>query len=267
MIRQFFLLPCLFFYLTNLFAQNLSQDAASVGKGGLISLTSRQESIWGNPGGLAKARQLTFSLCSDIPFGIPELSTHSLGVSIPIKESTLAFSFSNFGNLYFSKNYTAITLAREIDFVSLGFRSNIIHFNIPEYGKSTAISFDFGGQAKITDQLIYGAYITNFTVSKISRYSTQNLPVEMVLGLSWQPVPQASFSMELYKESGFKSELRSGIEYTPKNNLSLRLGYRSSNMLYGGIGLKTGKYMFSYAVAIHQNLPFSHFFTAYWYVK
>lgn len=267
MIRQFFLLPCLIFYYTNLFAQETLQDAAAVGKGGTLSLSAKQEAIWGNPSGLAEARQYTFSICSDIPFGMPELSTHSLGVSVPYKENVVAFSFTNFGNNFFSRNTTSVILARNIDFVNLGLRTNIQHFTIPEYGSSTVFSFDFGGQASLSEKLIYGAYISNFTVSKISRKSPQNLPVEMALGLSWQPLKQALFNAEIYKESGYKLEIKSGIEYSASNNLSLRLGYRSSQLFYAGIGLKAGKFTFSYATSWHQYLPLSHFFTGYWQVK
>lgn len=260
-------MPCLFFYCNHLFAQETLQDAANIGKGGTLSLSTKQESIWANPAGLTKARLYAFIICSDIPFGMPEISTHSLGLTFPFKENVLAVSVKNFGNHYFSNNSSSFILARKIDFVSLGLRTNIHHFSIPEYGSSTVFSFDFGGQAALSEKLYYGAYISNWTTSRISQKNTQILPVEMALGLGWQPIDQVILNAELYKESGHNPELKSGIEYAASENISLRLGFRSTQKFFAGIGLKTGKFTFSYATAWHQYLPLSHFFTGYWYLK
>jgi len=259
MKRLFFFLP--FTVLSCLLhAQNMSGGAENAGLGGILSYSRNSEALCGNSSGLTTSRQAQIAVFSEIPFGIMAGMRNRFGIMRPLKTGTGALTVSRYGNSNFNINTFSALYAHHIAPVSLGLRFNTHSYNIAGSGSTRKISFDFGGHSQLSENLIFGAYISNFTLSRLAGEASLYIPVIMATGLHWSPSQFAKVSIELVKEPGFPGSVRTGLEYGIYESLRLRGGYSSApGRIHLGFGVSGAAFRISYASVTHPVLTMSHF--------
>ena len=259
MKRLFFLLPFTVFVCLS-HAQHHFGGAENTGLGGILSYSRNSEALCGNSSGLVSNRQTKIAVFSEVPFGLMTGMRNRFGIIRPLKTGTGALTVSRYGNSNFNINTFSVLVAHHISPVGLGLRFNTHSYNIAGSGSTQKISFDFGGHSQLSENLIFGAYISNFTLSRLSGEATLYIPVIMATGLHWLPSQSVKVSAELVKEPGFAIALRTGLEYEVCQSLVLRGGYSSGpGRIHLGFGLNGSAFRISYASVTHPVLPISHF--------
>ncbi len=259
MKRLIFCLPLIIHAYLSL-AQYQPGDAASAGMGGGFSHARESEALCGNISGLVSSRYTTIAVFSDIPFGLMAGARHRFGIIHPLKTGVGALAATRYGNHNLSVNSISALFAHQIALVALGFRASMHSYHIRGSDSAQKPSFDFGGRSQLSRDLSFGAYISNFTLTRLAGEASLQIPVVMTAGLRWQAATTTSLGIELVKEPGFKSSIRTGLEYMFAELLSLRGGFSSApNRIHLGFGVKTSKLQISYASVTHPVLAMSHY--------
>lgn len=261
MKRHFLILPCLLFSYS-IVGQYAPSGAESEGLGGIKTSIEGRTSALGNISGLASEKSKTLQLSSSVPFGFYQAMSNQADVIYPFQKGVGLAKFSRFGNQYFNVNTLSAGFAHRIDQVSLGLTANCHRYAIQENLNSLAFSLDFGGQTRIYKKLLFGAQVTNFSLSKIARSVTNRIETQIALGLKWEAFDNLNLYTELGKVAGFSTQTKVGIDYKVTKIIHLRTGISTQpNRFHAGTSIRHGAYALDYAVSNHPSLGLSHFLT------
>lgn len=259
MQRLFFLLPFTVI-ICMAHAQSHFGGAENAGLGGILSYSRNSEALCGNSSGLNTNQHTKAVLFSEVPFGITAGIRNRFGIIRPLKTGTGGLTVSRYGNSNFNINTFSALFAHHISPVSLGLRFNTHFYNIAGSGSSQKVSLDFGGHSQLSGNLVFGAHIFNVSLSRLSGEAALYIPVIMATGLHWFPSQSSRVSIELMKEPGFATAIRTGAEYKVCESLFVRGGYSSvPGRIHIGFGLNSSGFRISYASITHPVLPMSHF--------
>jgi hypothetical protein len=81
---------------------------------------------------------------------------------------------------------------------------------IDEFGTAGSLYFDIGGIVELIPKLSFGAYISTFTLSKLSNSEKTNMPVIMKVGISYKPTNELSLNMDIFKDIDYEPLLNWG---------------------------------------------------------
>jgi hypothetical protein len=262
MKRHFLILPYLLLSFFPILGQHTPSGAIGEGLGGITTSLEGKAAAMSNISGLALEQNKSLLLSSSVPFGFYQAMTNQANFIYPFRKGVGLLKFSRFGNHYFNINTLSTGFAHQIDLVKLGLTANCHRYAIQENLNTLVFSLDFGGQAQIYKNLLFGAQISNFRLSAISQSVKNRIETRLALGLKWKTYENLSLYSELGKETGFATETKVGIEYKIGNILQLRTGISTQpNMFHAGTSIKHGAYKLDYAVSNHPILGLSHFLT------
>lgn len=262
MKRHFLTLPYLLFSFFSILGQHTPSGAVSEGLGGITTSLEGKAAAMSNISGLASEQNKSLLLSNSVPLGFYQAMTNQANFIYPFQKGVGLLKFSRFGNNYFNINTLSTGFAHQIDLIKLGLTANCHRYAIQEHLNSLAFSLDFGGQAHIYKNLLFGAQVSNFRLSVISQSVKNRIETRLALGLKWKTYENLSLYSELGKEAGFAAETKVGIEYKVSNIIQLRTGISTQpNIFHAGTSIKHGSYILDYAVSNHPILGLSHFLT------
>ena len=122
------------------------------------------------------------------------------------------------------------------------------------------MQFNFGGIVNFSQQIVFGAFISNINQAKISKTENERVPTIMKTGISYRPVSVFVINVEIEKDLDFPEVVKAGIDYKFYKKLSLRMGFKSEPFSPAfGLGLDSKRIGTDYAFghdprlgAIHQ---------------
>ena len=257
----FLVISCLSIFPFQIVAQMSYYDFGSRSKGVGQSNTNLTDewSIFNNVGGISGVKDGVVFFGYDQYFEIEGFDKVAVGAIHPFKFGNVGFSVLKFGDHLYSEQIVSTAFGNKIGFVRLGFRANYYQMRIDEFGTANSLFFDFGGIMELIPKLSFGAYISNFTLSKLNNSEKTMLPVIMKAGLSYKPVKKLSLNLDLFKEVDYKPVVKAGIEYIIVEKFYLRTGLNANPFKsFFGAGLHLSRFRIDYAVSSHQFLGTSH---------
>ena len=225
-----------------------------------VAVSDNVFTLFSNPAGLAQINNIEVgAFFSPSPFGMSELKNAFAAFTYPMNFGTMAIGGMVYGfDLY---KESKISLGGSYNYQNnfyLGATLNYKNISIKNYGSKSAIIFDLGLLAIITDDLHFGFSYKNITHASLSS-DTDELPVEIFSGLSYRIINSCVISLAIEKDIRYKVSPRFGIDYKIIKYLSLRTGFSKNPNLYSfGVGIHYSMFDFNYALFTHQELGLTH---------
>ena len=227
---------------------------------GSASVTSKGDwSIFNNPAGLAQLNQSTALFAYQTIFDFSPFNTVSAGAVIPTKIGTAGVGVYRFGDELFNSQMLSGMISHQVGIMSLGLRANYLQFNIEGFGRKAVLIADIGGIAVLSEDLTFGAQITNFTQSSISASEDERVPTIINIGLSYQPNEELRIAMEGEKDVDLTVDLKFGIEYKILEKITVRTGFALNSETHSfGAGIKLNYFLFDYGIKMSRYLGNNH---------
>jgi len=227
-----------------------------------VGLANTPEAIFVNSSGLAQLSSIAFSFYFANPFGIKELSFGSMAAIFPTSIGTYAMGLAQFGNKLYGEQSLLLSYARSIqNRFYYGFNLHYMKLQINDYGSDFSYGIDLGFLTKITSSLNWGFNATNLNRATLGK-EREKLPQTFCTGISVSFGDQLILNMDIFKDSMFPLELRTGVEYILFNRLALRSGFSTEPTQFAaGVGLLFFLFEVDYAVTTHKDLGLTHNFS------
>jgi hypothetical protein len=234
----------IFFYLgiiTNIFCQlpGNRNIALNEGIGNTTTTNTNYGAGMGNIAGIADIGDIIVGTSYRF---VPELegfNTASLALVVPVNIGSFGLGISRFGDELFNQQMVSVGYANTFGIASLGVKAGYLQYSIDGYGSKGVILIDFGGIAKLTEELLIGAHITNFNQSKLAELEDERVPTILALGMSYRPSTQVMVNLEVEKDIDFNPVFKFGVEYKIIEQVSLRTGINTKpNRQFYGFGLR-----------------------------
>jgi len=247
------------------FAQdgNYAAGARSVGLGNASVTLGDEWALFNNIAGVAHQKKLSAVAAFDNKYNFAAFSTVAAGINVPTKWGTLSASAFRFGDALFSNSKVGLGFANTIGFMSLGVQVNYLQYAVQNVGNRSMIVVDFGGQAEINPQLIFGAHIFNVNQATISKETGERVPTLMKAGLSYRPSKKLMLNIETLKDVDQKASVNAGIEYKVMDKLPIRTGVNTFPFSqHFGLGFQPSLFNIDYALTNYSDgLGLSHSFS------
>jgi hypothetical protein len=224
--------------------------------GGVQAAHSGTEALSGNIAGIETVTDRTIIAATYIPFGILPLSQSFASIAAPLKTGVAGFQLNTYGNSLYRHFYGKLAFAHHLNFISLGASAGVSQITISERRTQYLPVFQFGGQAFVSQELIFGAYISNLTLNHLKGQGAEGI---MAVGLCWKPFEKFQVNFDYQKYFSLLPVLKGGIQYKINDFLICRTGFSSKpTRLHAGFTLTKNRFQVSYATVTHPSLGLSH---------
>jgi hypothetical protein len=217
-------------------------------------------SVFNNPAGMAMSNHPSCMLNYNNRFQLKELSTASVAGVIPKDFGSFGVSASYFGTSRYNEQKFAFGYARSLgEKISAGILCDYFVSKLPsEYETGHTLAGEIGLIVIPVEKLNIGFHVFNISGSKFKTYETEELPVLLSAGVSWQD-EAFLLSSQIQLSNKGKTCLSLGSEIILIKNLFLCAGISNSEqMRYSfGLGYKLNRFECDIAFTNHPVLGFS----------
>jgi len=236
--------------------ENKDQGAKSLGLAGAYSALSNSAwSLFANPAGLSNVGYREIGLFTTQPYGLSELRTISAVYAEPLSVGVLGFGVQQFGFDLYKETTVSGSFSHDISTsFSLGYTLNIHHAIIKNYGNATSFSVDAGFIYQPEEWLKLSTSVFNLSQSTIGE-SEELIPSVVRVGTSVRVIQELNFTTELYKQTGEKTDLRFGLDFSLHENISIYTGFSTNpDLAAAGLTLQFNGYQLDYSISNHPSL-------------
>lgn len=248
----------LFFIFRIEAAENYPAGARSLALSNAFISVSDTWSTFHNQAGLAGLENYTAGVFYESRFMVKELSHAAGTLIIPVKAGTFGFSFSQFGKGTYKEHKLGLTFAKKLtQKLSAGIQLDYFSMQLPENENASGFTtFEAGVIYELTEELVLGAHIFNpFSYGFELTGGMQKMPAVYRVGSHYRFPKMVMLIFEAEKNTEKPLQIKSGLEFLPVKNLSLRFGVSGKPVSYSsGIGFTTGKITTDIGFSYHGNL-------------
>ncbi|UXX78958.1 hypothetical protein N7E81_16515 [Reichenbachiella carrageenanivorans] len=238
---------------------NYGMGARSAAIGGSSITIGDEWSLFNNIGGLANFDKKAIFTSFKNKYGISEVTSLALGATYPIAGGTAGLGVFKFGDDLYNEQRVNLGFSNQFGIVSLGLNVSYYQLSIEGSGSRKTMMIDFGGRAKLTDQLYFGAHVSNLNQAKLSTVTDERISTIMKTGLSYRPSLDLMINAEVEKIVDQDAVLKIGLEYQILEQLSLRTGFHTHPFESSfGLGFRPGKLKADYAYNNNPDLGGIH---------
>jgi len=217
--------------------------------------------IWStfhNQAGIAELENISAGVFYESRFMVDELSLASGTFILPTKSGNFGLSFFQFGKGSFKEHKIGLAYAKLIsEKISAGLQLDYLSQLFPENKRAKGFAtFEAGMIYTPNHKLFLGAHIFNPVSGGIETpEGKQKMPVEFRIGGHYQFSEMVMLVFEAQQATKNPLVIKTGIEFSPVQNLSFRFGVLGKPFSYtAGIGYKFGKISTDIAFGYHGNL-------------
>ncbi len=232
--------------------------------GGMCRSSVALTGFWnmtGNQAGLATLKNPAVGISYESKFSLKQLSNKTALFAYPAMAGVLGVSFNYFGYRPYHETKVGLAYARAFGkHIRLGLQLDYLQTTLGDgYGSKRNITFEFGIQSDITNEITLGAYVYNPVRVKLSNYADERIPAVVRFGITWHFTSDFLATAEAEKNSYYsKIIVRGGLEYSIKEKFFVRTGFSSGEEVFAfGFGFHVKGLRFDIAAIMHQTLGFS----------
>jgi len=261
MKTKILLLPLFIIKLNHLSAQSLRYSLAQPYTS--LSAYSLQQndplSFTGNQAALARAKQAGIGVFGERRFMLKETSVYTLATSLPTRLGNFGIQINYAGFKNFRENKIGLAYARKLGkLVDVGVQFNYYGYNIPAYGKASAICFEIGTMLHLTNKLNAGIHVYNPVGGKLGKNSEEKLAAAYKIGLGYDASERFFISSEIIKEEDKAVNVIAGLQYRFAKQFFAKAGFISeSGTAYAGAGIGWKNLRLDISSGYHPQLGFS----------
>ena len=233
--------------------------ARAQGMGYASACLSDVWSITHNVAGLAKIDKSTAAFSYHAVPSLKFLNRTSAVFALPVKASAAGASLFRFGDDLYNEQVLSVGFANTFGLASLGLKVNYIQYRAEGRDTRAACTLSFGGLARLTAQLSFGAHIVNINQPVIDEQTGERIPTRLLAGLSAEPSDNLILSGEIEKDLQHPATMKSGLEYRAFKKFIFRTGFNlRPEAGFFGLGFKTRTLYLDYALQYNNALGLSH---------
>lgn len=260
----------LLFLNCELYAQNgdFSIGARASSMADASVTLSDEWALFNNIGALADVNTLSVFGSYKNLYGFPELSSVALGGISPLWNGTVGVGIHRFGGRSLNEHRVNLGYSNRFGIVSLGLNVGYYQIAIENGGSTGNLLIDFGGRAELTEQLYFGAHISNLNQAQITTEFNRQVPTIMKAGISYRPYNKLMINTEAQKSLDEDLFFKIGLEYAIIEYLKLRAGIKTISFESDfGIGFRYRKIQLDYSYGFIPDLGNIHQFSFVYQIK
>lgn len=215
-------------------------------------------STFHNQAGLARITQLSAGAYYESRFSVDELSLAAGTVVLPTRSGSFGLSFFQFGKGSFKENKVGLAFAKQLgEKFNAAVQFDYLSQTFPENERAKGFAtFEAGIVFAPTEKLFLGTHVFNPIYGGIETLNgKQKMPVVLRIGGHYQFDEKIVVIVEAQKDTENPILLKTGLEFSPAQNLFLRFGVSGKPVNYtAGIGYRAGKISTDIAFSYHGNL-------------
>lgn len=197
------------------------------------------DALWTNPAGLAyTGEDLQGAATAEQRFGVSDLTLATIGAAYGRGKGGFGLQLGSFGFDAYRETRVGLAYGRQLtDNFSIGAEFAGFATATEGYASTFDITFGLGAQLRIIPELSVGARV--FSPARTERLPDEYLPQLIALGVTYQPTDQLLINTEIHLDTNHPARFRSGLEYLPAEQLSIRLGVATeASEVSFGLGYK-----------------------------
>lgn len=245
--------------ISYLFAvENHPSGARSLALSHAYTSISDTWSVFHNQAGIADINQFSTCIHYESRFQIEELALTSGAIILPIRFGSFGLSFSQFGKGTFKESKFGLafskTLAQQLKAgIQLDYFSSRFPENSQKFGFTT---FEAGLIYSSNEKLFLGVHVFNPISNGITTvFGKQNSPFVLRFGGHFRFTRMVLAIFEMQKNTEHPVLVKSGIEFSPVENLALRFGVSGKPINYTfGLGYNFNNISTDIGFSYHGNL-------------
>ena len=237
---------------------NYPAGARALGLSNAVVSVSDTWSGFHNQAGLAVLADMSAAFYYESRFQVEELSLVAGAFVLPTRTGNFGLGFLQFGKGTFKENKIGIAFAKSFsEKFSAGIQFDYLSRMFPENQRAQGLAtFEGGVVYSPFDDLFLGAHVFNPISAGIESVSGKiEVPAVFRIGGHYRFDEMVLVLFETEKETHNPLIFKSGIEFSPIQNLALRFGVSGKPFQYtAGIGYSIGKISTDIGFGYHGNL-------------
>lgn len=202
-------------------------DAWSNALGNAVTANPTHRSLFNNPVA-SIGDPLFFSAGYANTYFLPGIYLATAGMGFSIRSWSSSISLSSYGNKAFQLQQAGIGFARTWGNFSLGERFRVLQVDLGEYGKKSLLLVDIGFRYKLSESFFIASEVRNLSNAAVLKKEWID-PTEFRSGIAKRFSSQTLLCISLNKKQQEAIDLCTGLEYFPKKQFALQLGFQSKD--------------------------------------
>lgn len=260
-MRKLYLLPFLILAWASSTAQSLRRPIAApyIGLGAYSIHHVDVFSFTSNQAALAQIKSTAIGVYGERRFLLAETNMYSAVAVLPTAKGNFGLQADYFGFKNYNESQLGIAYARSLGSrLDLGVKFNYYSYRIPGYGSSSAVNFEIGAIAHLTDKLHMGIHLYNPVGGTISKTNDEKLVSIYKFGAGYEVSDDFLVSAEIIKEEDLPVNVNAGVQYNFAKRFFARVGISSENESpYAGAGLSFNNFRLDLSATYHPQLGVS----------
>ena len=240
-MRKIYIVFIFILISANLRAQSLRTPIAApyVGLGAYSINHVDAFSFTSNQAALAQLKNAAIGAYGEQRFLLNATNMYTAVAAIPTLQGNFGVQIDYFGFKDYNESQIGLAYARSLGSkLDIGIKFNYYSFRIPTYQSSSAVDFELGDIAHLTDKLNAGVHFYNPVGGNLSKTNDEKLSSIYKFGIGYDASESFLVSAEIVKEEDLPVNVNAGVQYNFQKQFFVRAGITSENESpYAGAGV------------------------------
>ena len=216
-------------------------------------------SFTANQAALAQINVAAAGVYSEKRFLLSSTNLYSAVAVMPTKQGNFGLQVDYFGFKNYNESQIGLAYARSLGSkLDIGIKFNYYGFQIPSYGNSSAINFELGAIAHLSEKLHVGIHVYNPVGGKLSKTDNEKLSSIYKFGLGYEASEKFLVSAEIIKEEDQPVNVDVGVQYNFMKQFFIRAGTSTeTSRSYVGAGISWKNFRLDVTGGYHPQLGFT----------
>jgi hypothetical protein len=216
-------------------------------------------SFTSNQAALAQMKSPAIGVYGERRFLLDATNMYSAVFVLPTSQGNFGVQADYFGFKNYNESQLGIAYARNVGgLIDIGIKFNYYSFRIPSYQSSSAVNFEIGAIAHLTDKLNAGVHFYNPVGGELSKTNNEKLGSIYKFGIGYEPSENFLVSAEIVKQEDLPVNINAGVQYNFLKQFFARVGIASENESpYAGAGICWSNIRLDVSASYHPQLGFS----------
>ena len=212
-----------------------------------------------NQAALAQIKNPGIGVYGERRFLLNATNMYSAVAALPTKQGNFGIQLDYFGFKNYNESQIGLAYARSLgDRLDIGIKFNYYSFRIPGYQNSSAVNFEIGAIAHLTDKLNAGIHFYNPVGGNLSKTHNEKLGSIYKFGIGYEASQSFLISAEIVKQEDLPVNVNAGVQYNFLKQFFARAGIASENgSPYAGAGISWNNIRLDVSASYHPQLGLS----------
>ena len=260
-MRKFYLPFIFILFSSNIFSQAVRQPIAAryIGLGAYSINHVDAFSFTSNQAALAQIKNSAAGIYAEKRFLLSSTNMYSAIAVLSTKQGNFGLQADYFGYKNYNESQIGLAYARRLGSkLDIGIKFNYYGFRIPAYGNSSAVNFELGAIAHLSEKLHAGIHAYNPVGGKLSKTDNEKLSSIYKFGIGYEASDKFFVSTEIIKEEDQPVNVDVGVQYNFMKQFFVRAGTSTETTnSYVGAGISWRNFRLDISGSYHQQLGFT----------